>query len=117
MGDAAHHMLPHQGQGANQAIEDAFTLAHFLAEARHDDFRQAFGRYEALRMRRTRRVQRYSRFAQRALHVPDGPEAERRNAGLSTTAEDIAWMHEYDVREDLVATGARYGRVRSVENR
>ena len=27
LGDAAHPMLPHSGQGANQAIEDAVTLA------------------------------------------------------------------------------------------
>lgn len=113
IGDGAHHMLPHQGQGANQAIEDAIALAHFLAETRPDDFRQAFDRYEALRMRRTRRVQRYSRFAQRALHVPDGPETERRNAGFSTTAEDIAWIHEYDVEENLAAAGVRSARARS----
>lgn len=107
MGDAAHTMLPHQGQGANQAIEDAVALAHCLAEAGYDDFQQAFGRYEALRIRRTRRVQRYSRFAGKAMHVPDGPEAERRNAGLSTTAEDIAWIHEYDVEEALAKAGVR----------
>jgi salicylate hydroxylase len=114
MGDSAHAMLPHQGQGANQAIEDAVALAHLLAE--HDDFRQAFRRYEALRMRRTRRVQWYSRFAGKAVHVPDGPEAERRNAGLSTTAEDIAWIHEYDVEEDLAAAGVRSVRTQSVDN-
>src|SRR3974377_116670 len=31
LGDAAHAMLPHQGQGANQAIEDAVTLAGIIA--------------------------------------------------------------------------------------
>jgi salicylate hydroxylase len=30
LGDAAHPMLPHQGQGANQAIEDAIALAALL---------------------------------------------------------------------------------------
>jgi 2-polyprenyl-6-methoxyphenol hydroxylase-like FAD-dependent oxidoreductase len=31
LGDAAHHpMLPHMGQGANQAIEDAMALATLL---------------------------------------------------------------------------------------
>ena len=34
MGDAAHAMVPHQGQGANQTIEDAIVLADCLAGAR-----------------------------------------------------------------------------------
>ena len=33
MGDAAHAMVPHQGQGANQTIEDAIVLADCLAGA------------------------------------------------------------------------------------
>jgi 2-polyprenyl-6-methoxyphenol hydroxylase-like FAD-dependent oxidoreductase len=32
LGDAAHAMLPHQGQGASQTIEDAAVLASELAE-------------------------------------------------------------------------------------
>jgi salicylate hydroxylase len=34
MGDAAHAMLPHQGQGANQTIEDAIVLADCLTGPR-----------------------------------------------------------------------------------
>ena len=34
LGDAAHGMLPHHGQGANTSIEDAFALAALLAEAK-----------------------------------------------------------------------------------
>ena len=33
LGDAAHGMLPHHGQGANTSIEDAFALGALLAEA------------------------------------------------------------------------------------
>ena len=33
MGDAAHAMVPHQGQGANQTIEDAIVLADCLTDA------------------------------------------------------------------------------------
>ena len=32
LGDAAHGMLPHHGQGANTSIEDAFALAGLLAD-------------------------------------------------------------------------------------
>ena len=33
LGDAAHGMLPHHGQGANTSIEDAFALGALLADA------------------------------------------------------------------------------------
>ena len=33
LGDAAHPMLPHLGQGANQSIEDGMALATMLAGA------------------------------------------------------------------------------------
>ena len=33
LGDAAHPMLPHLGQGANQSIEDGMALATILARA------------------------------------------------------------------------------------
>jgi salicylate hydroxylase len=105
IGDAAHAMLPHQGQGANQAIEDAFALAHLLSETRPDGHERTFRRFEALRMKRTRRVQRFSRFPAMYLHLPDGPEAEKRNARIRRLAEDIAWIHTYDIEVELAKDG------------
>jgi salicylate hydroxylase len=106
IGDAAHAMLPHQGQGANQTIEDAVLLADLLAETRADDLADAFARYEVLRRPRTRRVQRWSRLAADWMHLPDGPEAERRDARLRSAGEDLAWIHGYDVREARAAAVA-----------
>jgi 2-polyprenyl-6-methoxyphenol hydroxylase-like FAD-dependent oxidoreductase len=106
IGDAAHAMLPHQGQGANQTIEDAVLLADLLAEARRDDAGAALARYEALRRPRTRRVQRWSRLAADWLHLPDGPAAERRDARLRTADADLAWIHGFDVRDPSAATAA-----------
>lgn len=106
LGDAAHAMLPHQGQGANQAIEDAVALAHLLAGTPPDDYQQAFRRYEALRKPRTRRAQLYSRLGARYLHLPDGPKVEKRNARIQRLDKDIAWIHDYDVEEALAAEGA-----------
>ncbi len=62
LGDAAHTMLPHAGQGVNQAIEDAITLAFFLREAGGlDEIAEAFRRYTAIRMQRTAILQHASR--------------------------------------------------------
>ncbi|MCT1478444.1 FAD-dependent monooxygenase [Microbacterium sp. p3-SID336] len=64
LGDAAHTMLPHQGQGVNQAIEDSMALATFLAAAETvADIPEAFRRYTAVRMQRTAILQHGSRRA------------------------------------------------------
>jgi len=64
LGDAAHTMLPHQGQGVNQAIEDSMALAFFLKQAETiQDIPEAFRRYTAVRMQRTAVLQHGSRRA------------------------------------------------------
>jgi salicylate hydroxylase len=64
LGDAAHTMLPHQGQGVSQAIEDSMALATFLAAAEDvSDIPEAFRRYTAVRMQRTAILQNGSRRA------------------------------------------------------
>jgi 2-polyprenyl-6-methoxyphenol hydroxylase-like FAD-dependent oxidoreductase len=54
LGDAAHAVGPHAGQGASMAIEDAIVLAACL-ETEHD-CESAFRRYEALRRDRIAHV-------------------------------------------------------------
>ncbi len=54
LGDAAHPMLPHTGQGAAQALEDAVALS--LALASGDDTVASLRRYERVRSTRTRRM-------------------------------------------------------------
>ena len=51
LGDAAHPMLPHTGQGAAQAMEDAVALG--LALKRDSDVEHGLRRYEAVRSVRT----------------------------------------------------------------
>lgn len=64
LGDAAHTMLPHQGQGVNQAIEDSMALAMFLNAADTSaDIPEAFRRYTSVRMQRTAILQHGSRRA------------------------------------------------------
>src|SRR5689334_18265938 len=63
LGDAAHPMLPHTGQGANQAIEDAVALATVLSHADRTSASRALLIYEQLRRERTAGVQRMSRVS------------------------------------------------------
>jgi salicylate hydroxylase len=95
LGDAAHAMLPHQGQGANQAIEDAAVLAAELDGAA--DIPAALRRCHDRRRARTRQVQAASLAASGALHLPDGPAAQRRDGYLARLPDHLAWIHSHDV--------------------
>jgi salicylate hydroxylase len=101
LGDAAHTMLPHHGQGANQSLEDAAVLADLLAEsdARSGGHGDAFARYERLRRARTRKVQRSSLVTSALLHLPDGDEAAARDARLTRLDPWLTWIHGVDARE------------------
>jgi salicylate hydroxylase len=57
LGDAAHAMLPHLGQGANQSIEDGMALATILANTDRSTVLAGLLLYERLRRERTTRVQ------------------------------------------------------------
>lgn len=61
LGDAAHPMLPHLGQGANQSIEDGIALATILANADSAGVTPALLAYERLRRERVAEVQRGAR--------------------------------------------------------
>jgi len=97
LGDAAHAMLPHQGQGANQTIEDAAALAVHLASADTAAPEPALERYDVQRRARTTRVQMYSRRAVDLLHVDANRFAERDGA-FAALPTDLAWIHGHDAR-------------------
>jgi salicylate hydroxylase len=61
LGDAAHPMLPHLGQGANQAIEDGIALAVLLEGQRAADVPDILPHYERLRRVRTDLIQAEAR--------------------------------------------------------
>lgn len=63
LGDAAHAMTPHLGQGACQAIEDAVVLGGLLEE--HGDVDEALLEYDRVRRPRAREVARMSRLSGR----------------------------------------------------
>jgi salicylate hydroxylase len=99
LGDAAHQLAPHHGQGANQSIEDAIVLAACIAEPASGSLAEPLERYERLRRGRSRKVQYASISAVDVLHLPDGDNADRRNARLSTSEgalHHLGWIHEFD---------------------
>jgi salicylate hydroxylase len=92
LGDAAHPMLPHLGQGVNQALEDAVALATLLGAASGPaDVPQALARYEELRRERTARVQLGSR---------------RNGAGYDSSGRQLTdrrWIYDYDAGAEAAA--------------
>jgi salicylate hydroxylase len=101
IGDAAHGMLPHQGQGANTTIEDAVTLAGLLAAAQTGDLEIALQRYEAMRKVRTRSIQRSSWATNRVLHLADGATGIRaRDQRLPRFPDDFGWIHSFDAANE-----------------
>jgi salicylate hydroxylase len=92
LGDAAHPMLPHLGQGVNQALEDAVALAELLgACASPAGVPRALAAYEELRRDRTAQVQLGSR---------------RNGAGYDSSGSQLTdrrWIYEYDAGTEAAA--------------
>jgi len=64
LGDAAHPFLPHQGQGAGCAIEDAASLAVVLPrDTPREEIKERLQLYERIRMKRANSIQEFSRVA------------------------------------------------------
>lgn len=109
LGDAAHPMLPHLGQGANQAIEDGMALAILLAKAAPGDVPAALKAYDRLRRGRVADIQAGAR--QNGLRVDSVAryaDASKRDAELAAHAEFRKQLYSYDVAaeaESLAAAG------------
>jgi salicylate hydroxylase len=104
LGDAAHAMLPFFGQGAAQAIEDAFVLAACLQHADRASAPRALQRYEQIRRPRASQVQVMSRGREVRNHLPDGPEQQQRDAEFANgdPLRQSAWLYGHDLDADLM---------------
>ena len=96
LGDAAHPMLPHLGQGANQSIEDGMALATILARANRKTTPAALLAYERLRRERVALVQRGAR--ENGLRY-DSSYADLgvRDAEITAHAAFRRRLYDYDV--------------------
>ena len=95
LGDAAHPMLPHMGQGANQAIEDAMALATLTRGITAADVPEALMRYQHLRRDHTARIQQGSRA--NGLRLDSG--------GVITISQPH--VQDYDVEAEAEAIARR----------
>jgi salicylate hydroxylase len=96
LGDAAHPMLPHGGQGANQAIEDAVTVATLLAAATPETVPRALLAYESLRRERTARVQLLSRQRGTMKESANRDVSMGQLARATEAVDHGAWIRDYD---------------------
>ncbi len=93
LGDAAHPLLPHTGQGAAQALEDAVALGLVLSSGRPLD--AALRTYERVRQART------------ASFIKAGPRVARVTTTHSTTIAMARSLALKLVPERLAAAAAR----------
>jgi salicylate hydroxylase len=102
LGDAAHPMLPHLGQGANQSIEDGMALATILSRVDKAAVPAALLAYDRLRRERVAAVQLGAR--QHGLRVDSAyADLALRDAELAAHAEFRRQLYSYDVVPEAVA--------------
>lgn len=80
LGDAAHPMMPHMGQGAAMAMEDVAVLLRSIDESTGGTWAPAFARFEATRKTRTSEMQALSAG----------------NSFARTGKDAIDWVYGYD---------------------
>jgi len=96
LGDAAHPMLPHLGQGANQAIEDGMALATILSRASRANVPAALLAYERLRRERVAEVQRGAR--QNGMRYDSAyADLKQRDAEIAAHREFRKALYSHDV--------------------
>ena len=106
LGDAAHPMLPHVGQGANQAIEDGVALAAVLSHADRATAPRALLAYESVRRERTAGVQHSSRVNGARYDASSG-DLSIRDRQLASQPEWRAWIWDYDAEAEAAAAVAK----------
>jgi salicylate hydroxylase len=103
LGDAAHAMLPHLGQGANQAIEDGVALAVLLEGRGPAEVPDILPRYEKLRRARTDLIQAEAR--QNGLRFDSRYESlEQRDREIANSAAFRKSLYDYDVEQAAIAS-------------
>ena len=104
LGDAAHPTLPFLAQGANLALEDAWTLAAALPES-PDNLRDALSGWQAARKERVGRVVDAATANARNYHLSSPPVRAAAHAALrllgrfapARPLKRFDWLYRHDV--------------------
>ena len=114
LGDAAHAMLPHLGQGANQAIEDGVALSVLLEGRDPAEVPDIVQQYEKLRRVRTDIIQAEAR--------KNGLRYDSKYANLAQRDREIAnsgafrkSLFDYDVEKVAIARPRRKTNAHSID--
>jgi salicylate hydroxylase len=102
LGDAAHAMLPHLGQGANQAIEDGVALAVFLEGRDPDEVADILQRYEEFRRARTNDIQAEARKTG-LRYDSKYDNLEQRDREIAKSGAFRKSLYDYDVEKAAIA--------------
>ncbi len=101
VGDAAHATTPNLGQGACQAVEDAYVLGKLLGAGLPTD--RAFRRYEQIRRNKAHSIVKQSRMLGRIAHIEYNTLRWLRNWLMKQTPSFLAnrqlkWL--FDIGEE-----------------
>ncbi len=105
VGDAAHALLPHQGAGAGQALEDAYVLASLLTDEHCDrvNVSDVLAAFEQVRHSRTCKVQRTSHEAGDVYeYAGDGIGADEAQL-IENLGTRFEWLWSHDPLDDVMS--------------
>jgi salicylate hydroxylase len=105
LGDAAHAMLQHLGQGGNQAIEDGIALAVLLEGRDPAEVPAILTQYETMRRVWTDVIQAEAR--KNGLRFDSKyDDLEQRDREVANSAAFRRWLFDYDVENAAIAQRA-----------
>ncbi|MDE0306082.1 MAG: NAD(P)/FAD-dependent oxidoreductase [Albidovulum sp.] len=108
IGDALHPMLPFLGQGANAALEDAWTLAFQIAA--NEELESAFDGFHSMRKDRVAKVVARSRRQALAYHLTNPALRTAAHASLrianhfypNALCRSLKWLYGRDLIKESV---------------
>jgi salicylate hydroxylase len=111
LGDAAHAMSPHLGQGAAMTIEDGGVLSECLARASaSSEIPEAVKVYERIQKGRTEKIKKSSEVSGVWKTLTEGPEQRKRDEGFQKRMKmgekyefwrasgHLAWIYGWDFK-------------------